>query len=65
MRNLKPLAIFCGCTAVFMSDLVGNPEDRFSYNEAHLILELFQAVTDRVVAGGYIVSIVCSQLAFL
>ena len=30
-----PLAIFCGCTARFMSDLVGNPEDRFSQNEAH------------------------------
>ena len=25
----------CGCTARFVSDLVGNPEDRFSHNEAH------------------------------
>ena len=25
---------------VFMSDLVGNPEDRFSHNEAHLICML-------------------------
>ena len=32
----KLLAIFCGCTARFVSDLVGNPEDRFSHNEAHL-----------------------------
>ena len=31
----KPLAIFCGCTDRFVSDLVGNPEDRFSHNEAH------------------------------
>ena len=30
------LAIFCDCTARFMSDLVGNPKDRFSQNEAHL-----------------------------
>ena len=30
----RPLAIFCGCTARFVSDLVGNPEDRFSHNEA-------------------------------
>ena len=30
----KPLAIFCGCTARVVSDLVGNPEDRFSQNEA-------------------------------
>ena len=33
-----PLAIFCDCTAWFMSDLVGNPEDQFSHNEAHNIL---------------------------
>ena len=36
-RNFKPQAIFCGCTAWFVSDLVGNPEDRFSHNEAHMI----------------------------
>ena len=34
----KPLAIFCGCTARFVSDLVGNPEDRFSQNEAHIMM---------------------------
>ena len=28
-KIFKPLAIFCGCTAWFVSDLVGNPEDRF------------------------------------
>ena len=28
----KPLAIFCGCTARFVSGLVGNPEDRFSHS---------------------------------
>ena len=28
--KFKPLATFCGCTARFVSDLVGNPEDRFS-----------------------------------
>ena len=38
IRNFKPLAIFCGCTAWFVSDLVENPEDRFPYNEAHLWL---------------------------
>ena len=30
----KPLSIFCGCTAQFVSDLVGNPEDKFSGDEA-------------------------------
>ena len=34
--NYKPLAIFCSCTAPFVSDLVGNPVDRFSHNEAHI-----------------------------
>ena len=29
--NFKSLAIFCGCTARFVSDLVENPEDRFSH----------------------------------
>ena len=37
IRNFKHLAIFCGCTARFVSDLVGNPEDRFSHNEAHML----------------------------
>ena len=41
IRNFKPLAIFCGCTARFMSDLVGNPEDWFSHNEAHMIKQIF------------------------
>ena len=31
----KLLAVLCGCTALFVWDLVGNPEDRFSHNEAH------------------------------
>ena len=39
-ENFKPLATFCGCTARFVSDLDGNPEERFSYNEAHLILSI-------------------------
>ena len=34
--NFKPLAILFGCTAPFVSDLVGNPEDRFSQNEAQI-----------------------------
>ena len=36
MQNFKPLAIYCGSTARFVWDLVGNPEDRFSHNEAHI-----------------------------
>ena len=39
-RNFKPPAIFCGCTARFVSDLVGNPEDRFSHNEAQMSFDL-------------------------
>ena len=35
IRNFKPLAILCGCTAWFVWGLVGNPEDRFSHNQAH------------------------------
>ena len=36
IRNLKSLTIFCGRTAWFVSDLVGNHEDRFSCNAAHI-----------------------------
>ena len=36
IRNFKSLAILYSCTAWFVSDLVGNPEDRFSHNEAHM-----------------------------
>ena len=36
IRNFKPLSIFCDCTAWFVSDLVGNSEDRFSHKEAHM-----------------------------
>ena len=33
---LKPLGIFCGCTAPFVLDLVGNPEDSFFRDKAQL-----------------------------
>ena len=36
-----PLAIFCDCSARFVSDLVGNPEDRFSQNEAHFLTKFW------------------------
>ena len=34
--NFKFLAISSDCAARFVWDLVGNPEDRFSHNEAHI-----------------------------
>ena len=37
--NFKPLAIFCGCTARFVSDLVGNPEDRLSHDIAQNVFQ--------------------------
>ena len=38
LPKFKALAVLCSCTARFVSDLVGNPEDRFSNNEAQMIL---------------------------
>ena len=32
--------IFCGCTARFVSDLVGNPEDRFSHDAAYIKFQM-------------------------
>ena len=40
-RNFKSQAIFCGCTARFVSDLVGIPKDLFSDIEAHLYVSNF------------------------
>ena len=37
--KFKSLAIFCGCTPLFVSDLVRNPEDRFSHDMAQIIIE--------------------------
>ena len=37
-QNFKLLAIMCDCTARVVSDLVGNPEDRFSHDTAHIML---------------------------
>ena len=41
IRNFKPLAIFSDCTARFLSDLVGYPEDWFCHNEAHKMFGLY------------------------
>ena len=38
--HFKPLAVFYGCIARFVSDLVGNPEDRFSRYPAHIEMEI-------------------------
>ena len=35
--DFKPLAICCICTTQFVSDLVGNPEDRFRCDVAHIM----------------------------
>ena len=35
--KILSLAIFCGCAAMFESDLVGNPKDRISHNAAHIL----------------------------
>ena len=35
--EISRLTIFCGCTAQFVSDLAGNPIDRFSHDAAHIL----------------------------
>ena len=44
IRHFKPLTIFCGCTVWFVTDLVGNPEDRFSHDAAHQLLSLHHLI---------------------
>ena len=36
-QNFKVLAFLCDCTYQFMSDLIGNPEDRSSRDAAHIV----------------------------
>ena len=38
IRNFKPLTIFSGRATRFVSDLVGNPDDRFSHDAAQINL---------------------------
>ena len=37
IQKYKPLASFCRCIAWFVSDLVRNPEDRFSHGVAYIM----------------------------
>ena len=39
--KFEHLAFLCDSTAWFVSDLVGNPEDRFSHNEAQVDVIMF------------------------
>ena len=40
LHPIYEISIEDGCTARFVSDQVGNPEDRLSHNEAHLIIQI-------------------------
>ena len=40
IRNFKSLATFCDCATRFESYPVANPEDRFSRDEAHTIIDV-------------------------
>ena len=45
------MAIFCGCTAPFVWDLVRNPEIRFSQNEAQMMFMQSTWTTGSVTQG--------------
>ena len=44
IRIFKPLAICRGCTAWFVSDLVGNPKDRLSHDAAQCYFFVFSSL---------------------
>ena len=48
MIHSKQLAIFCGCTDWFVSDLVKNPEDRFSHNDTQTIMQVCHVMKQRI-----------------
>ena len=39
-QNFQQLAVFCVCAVQYMSDLVENPDGRFSQNETDIIFLL-------------------------
>ena len=45
IQNFKPLAVFWGCAAQFVLDLVENPKDRFSCNAARMYLRAFRKLS--------------------
>ena len=60
---------FCDCTVRFVSDVVGNPEDRFSQNEAHsvAVLSRFCGIiqcSGIVVIKNYCKSVLCDNVLF-
>ena len=44
IQNFKPSAIFCFCTALFVSDLVEKPQDRFSRTRLKLFTYMFTSM---------------------
>ena len=46
LPNFKPLVIFCDGTAWFVSDLFGNPKDRFSSDAANFIKLFLVKITE-------------------
>ena len=50
IRNVKPLAIFCGCSFRFVSGLVECPEYRVSRDAAHLVEQKTRVHGDSEVA---------------
>ena len=39
IQDFKQIAIFCGCIAQFVLDLLGNSQDRFCGDAAHIIVK--------------------------
>ena len=50
IRDFKPLTSFCDCADRFESALVANPEDRFSRDEAHMVLWWFYGETWKIIS---------------
>ena len=60
-------SIFCGtpCTAHFVSDLVGNPKDRFSHDVAHFNIVACLSVQRYSLYKPYVIKISCATAYFI
>ena len=60
IRHFKPLAIFCGCTAWFVSHLVENPKDRLSCDAAQMVISEKMSVTAKNnMSFGFLTGLPC------
>ena len=64
LHNKSKISILCGCTAWFVSDLVGNPKDQFSHNKAQMVHIMITSSVDSKRLLGLLLSLNKTELYY-